>query len=173
MKKMSTATTPSGLLGVFKIPPAPKIEYLGPGLVLAQISDPGNMGTLIRTALACGKQTIVIVEGTDPWSPKVVQASAGTIAQARIFNLDWKTLVAQKKTLKLYGLVVHNGKNIHTIDRNHALIVVGNEAHGLPKEWAHNCDDLITLPMPGGTESLNAGVAGSIAAYLAFCGHHL
>lgn len=167
IKKMSTTTTPSGLLGIFKIPKQPTMA-LTPGLVLAQISDPGNMGTLIRTAAACNIRSVVIVEGTDPWSPKVVQASAGTLALVTIFQWDWPTLLASKKSLKLYGLVVSGGNSITAIDSKNALIVVGNEARGIPSPWLADCDGLITLPMPGGTESLNAAVAGSIALYLTF-----
>lgn len=169
MKKMSAATTPSGLLGIFRIPPTPAPEELTPGLVLANIQDPGNMGTLIRTAAACAVRSIVIIDGADPWGPKTIQASAGTIAQVTIFQWDWQTLIAHKKTLKLYGLIVLGGQQIQDVDSSKALIVVGNEARGLPDEWLEACDGLITLPMPGGTESLNAAVAGSIALYIAFC----
>lgn len=171
MKKMSTAATPSGILAVFKIPAPPRLENLTSGLVLAQIHDPGNMGTLIRTAAACGIKSIVVVEGVDPWSPKVVQASAGTIALVRIFQWDWHTLIRNKKSLRLYGLAVSGGAALSSLDFKQALIVVGNEARGIPAEWLQECDESVTLPMPGGTESLNAAIAGSIALYLAFCSH--
>src|SRR2546430_2268355 len=67
MKKMSTASTASGMLAVFEIPHAPQPEELSGGLVLAQISDPGNMGTLIRTCAAMAIKSLVIVEGVDPY----------------------------------------------------------------------------------------------------------
>ncbi len=168
MKKISTAITPSGILGVFHIPPEPDPTTLMPGLVLAQVSDPGNMGTLIRTVAACALSSVIIVEGVDPWSPKVIQASAGTIALVDIFQWDWHTVVASKKRMQLYGLVVTGGKTTHAIDRHNALLVVGNEARGIDERWLKDCDSLITLPMPGGTESLNAAVAGSIALYEIF-----
>ena len=63
------------------------------GLVLAQISDPGNMGTLIRSGAAMGCSTVVIVEGTDPWGPKAVQASGGAIGKVHIIQTDWHELV--------------------------------------------------------------------------------
>lgn len=168
MKKMSTATTPSGILALFKIPPSPSADTLTPGLVLAQISDPGNMGTLIRTAAACGVRSVAVIEGADPWSPKVVQASAGTIALMRIFQWDWKQLIEAKKSYKLYALVVSGGKPLSSVDPQKALLIVGNEARGLPSEWLKECDAQITLPMPGKTESLNAAIAGSIALYAVF-----
>jgi len=172
MHKISTTKTPSGLLGIFAIPPALPLSSLDSGIVLAQIMDPGNMGTLIRSCAAMGKKTIVVVEGTDPWSPKVIQASAGTIGLVNIFQLDWETLRKHTQSLRLCALVVHGGTHPADIDFEHTLLVVGNEAHGLPDTWLQDCDLKITLPMPGGTESLNAAIAGSIALYVAFAKKH-
>lgn len=168
MEKMSTATTPSGLLGAFRIPHLLPFDSLTPGLVLAQISDPGNMGTLIRTAAACNIRSVVVIEGTDPWSPKVLQASAGACALVQIFQWSWSDLMEAKKELQLYGLVVEGGENPSAIDPERALLVVGNEARGIPPSWLTLCDSKITLPMPGNTESLNAAIAGSIALYYTF-----
>ena len=78
MQKISTTKSPSGLLGIAHIPEPPNPNLFTPGLVLANITDPGNMGTLIRTAAACNITSVVIIDGCDPWSPKVVHASVGT-----------------------------------------------------------------------------------------------
>jgi len=166
MKKISTATTPSGLLGLFPIPPTPKLGQLAPGLVLAQINNPGNMGTLIRSAAAMNKTSIVIVEGVDPWSPKVIQATAGSIALINIFQFTWEELMHNKGSLRLCALVVFHGKKPHKIDLSNTLLVIGSEAQGIPQNWLNNCDEKLILPMPGIVESLNAAVAGSIALYL-------
>lgn len=168
MKKISTAASPSGLLGIIPIPKNPSKALLTPGLVLAEITDPGNMGTLLRTAVAFNIHSVVVIGGCDPWSPKVIQATAGTSVHLKIFNWEWETLISSKKDLKLYALVVKGGKNTKTIDADKALLVIGNEARGLQESWLQQCDTLITLPMPGNAESLNAAVAGSIAAYLTF-----
>ena len=165
MAKMSCSKTPSGCLGVFAQPLQKKTE-LDSGLVLAGIADPGNMGTLIRSAAALNTKTVVVIEGADPWSPKVVQSSAGTIAATNILELSWQELYAHKKELPLYALVVSGGIPIAQAPQKDALLVVGSEAHGIPTEWIADCDESITIPMPGGTESLNAAVAGSIALYL-------
>jgi TrmH family RNA methyltransferase len=167
LNRISQTSTPSGFVAVFKIPASPKLE-LEPGLVLANISDPGNMGTLIRTCAAMGKKSVVIIEGADVWSPKVIQASAGTLALVKIFSCSWQDLVKNKKDLVLTGLVVTGGKKPEEANLTKALLVVGSEAHGIPHEWLADCDELVTLPMPGETESLNAAVAGSIALYLAW-----
>ncbi len=168
MKKISTAMTPSGLLGVFTIPSEPAPHLITPGLVLADISDPGNMGTIIRTAAACKVSTVIIIDGCDPWSPKVVQSSAGTIAKLNIFRMSWEELLAQKKQLKLYALVVKDGESPQSIDKKYALLVIGNEARGISENALQTCEYTITIAMPGDTESLNAAVAGSIATYLTF-----
>lgn len=168
MKKISSSKSPSGLMCVFSIPEKRDSSLLNSGIVLAQISDPGNMGTLIRTAVAMNIKSIVIVEGVDPWSPKVVQSSAGTIAQANIFQWSWEQLIQNKKDLKLCALVVSEGNPPENINFKDILLVIGNEAHGIPKHWLSECEQKMTIPMPGNTESLNAAVAGSIAMYLAF-----
>lgn len=170
IKKISQATTPSELLAIFRIPVSPDMSTLASGLVMAHLADPGNVGTLMRTCAAMNVQSVVMVEGVDPWHPKVIQASAGTIALLKIFQISWQELVANKGALKLYALTVTGGKEPKNIDTAQALIVVGNEAHGLPAEWIAQCDGAITIPMPGNTESLNAAVAGSIALYELFNG---
>jgi len=170
MEKISTVSTPSGILGVFAIPQ--KIngaQKINTGLVLAQITDPGNMGTLIRTAIAVGVKNIIIVEGVDPWSPKVVHASAGTMGGATILQLSWSELRALKGGTPLCALVVRGGNSLpsqNNLVTRESLLVVGNESRGIPDAWLKDCELLVTLPMPGGTESLNAAVAGSIALYL-------
>lgn len=170
MEKMSQAVTPSGVLGVFPIPHKPAITKMSSGLVLAKIADPGNLGTLIRTAAAMNKRTVVLVSSVDPYSPKVVQSSAGYIAHVDIFRLDWPDLIKakNKQQLKLVALVIDNGKNPEEISFQNSLLVVGNEAHGIPQPWLDTCDQHMTLPMPGNIESLNAAVAGSIALYVAY-----
>lgn len=166
MEKISTTESPSGLLGVFLLPEPLKNPYLSSGVVLARVTDPGNMGTLIRSCAAMGHKTVVIIEGTDAWSPKVVQASAGTIGMVDIIGMSWAELLAAKHSTKLCALIVHGGKKPTELDLTTTLLVVGNEAQGIPTEWIADCDVTLTLPMPGHAESLNAAIAGSIALYL-------
>ncbi|OGB83823.1 hypothetical protein A3F66_04140 [candidate division TM6 bacterium RIFCSPHIGHO2_12_FULL_32_22] len=166
LNKISNATTPSGIIAIFDIPKTK--AKLTEGIILAQIQDPGNMGTLIRTAAAMNLKTVVSVESVDVWSPKVVQATAGTIANLNIFEISWQELLEKKDKLELCALVVKDGKDAEDIDFKNKLLVIGNEAQGIPKEWTKDCEKKLTLQMPGKTESLNAAVAGSVAMYLAF-----
>ena len=167
MNKMSASISPSGFLAIFPIPAQPSFDTLGAGIILAKVTDPGNMGTLIRTAAAMNKKTVVCIETVDPWNPKVVQATAGAISLVSIFCINWHDLLLNKKNIPLCALVATEGINPNSIDMQNALIVVGNESHGIPEDWVAQCDEKITLPMPGNFESLNAAVAGSIALYLA------
>jgi len=165
MQKISYSSTCSGYFGVFAIPEAPT-KKIGSGLVLLDVSDPGNVGTLIRTATALNKKTIILINSVDPWSPKVIQSSAGTIAAIEIYIYTWQELIEQINDITLCALVAKGGKKIESSAKKNTLLVVGNEAHGLPADIIDQCQVKITLPMPGKTESLNAAIAGSIALYM-------
>lgn len=169
IEEISNATTPSGVIGVFSPIKHSIKRPLSTSIVLANIQDPGNMGTLIRTATAFGAECI-IVGGTSPYHPKVIQSSAGTIAHAKIRIMNWDALRAQakKETANLIALVPTGGAELNNeIKKNKTpLLVVGNEAHGIPEEWIADCTSLATLSTQQEVESLNAAIAGSIALYL-------
>ncbi len=168
MKKISLSHSPSGILGIFSIPARPQPSELSEGIVLLEVSDPGNAGTLIRSCAAMGKKTVVFVDGVDPWHPKVIQSCAGSIGLVNVFQLPWEQLLAIKNNLKLCALVVQGGKKSNEINFSDILFVIGNEAHGIPKNKLEQCDYKLTLEMPGNVESLNAAIAGSIALYFAW-----
>lgn len=170
MEKISQAVTPSGILGVFSKPAPPSIDKINSGIVFARLMNPGNMGTLIRTCAALKIPSVVIIGGADPWSFKVVQATAGYITHVPLFQLTWPELimVVKKKGLTLSALIVSDGKKPELVKQEKTLLVIGSEAHGIPKDWLAQCHEHITLHMPGNIESLNATVAASIALYLLF-----
>lgn len=185
MRQLSTATTPSGLLAVFVMPdtaattPATR-NAVPAGLVLTNISDPGNVGTLIRTAVALNLPTIVTIAGADPFGPKVVQASAGTLGQIQLLRFSsWEEFIQYRtelrsatspSDLKLHALVPQGGQNLliaaTKLQAKNGFLVLGNEAHGLTPAQLATCDTQLTIPMPGAAESLNAAIAGAIALYL-------
>lgn len=167
MNRISPSTTPPGILAVFPIPENPAPEKLSSGIVLAEISDPGNMGTLIRSCAAFGFKSVVVIEGCDPFSPKVIQATAGNLPLISLFQWTWQELLTYKKDLTLCALEAKNGKSSDQLDLSNTLLVVGNEAHGISQEQLSKCNSLLTLPIASGVESLNAAVAGSIALFLA------
>ena len=164
MTKISNATTASGICAIFAIPAAQSLPPCGPGIILVEVSDPGNMGTLIRTAAAMNIKEVIIVGGVDPYSPKVIQSTAGCLAAVNLHQTTFETLIDQN--LQLCALVVKDGKTPDQINLRNAFLVVGSEAHGLSDEQIDACQQAMTIPMPGKAESLNAGVAGSIGLYL-------
>jgi TrmH family RNA methyltransferase len=113
-------------------------------------------------------QSVLVIDGVDIWHPKVVQASAGALAYVTIKHCSWQELSAHKGDRKLYALTVSGGVSPEAVNADQVLLVVGNEAHGIPDHAVALCDGSITIPMPGNTESLNAAVAGSIALYQVF-----
>jgi TrmH family RNA methyltransferase len=164
-KHVSSTTTPSGILGVFSFEEH-NLQIHTPGLVLAQVQDPGNLGTLLRTACAFNIKHIYCIQTVDPYHPKVVQASAGALGQLFIYQAGWKDIVSAKKpTQNLCALVSKDGDLPNNLYGNNNLLVVGNEAHGLPSSWENACEKKITIPMPGNTESLNASIAGALGMY--------
>ncbi len=88
------------------------------------------------------------VESTDPWSPKVIQASAGAIAQVNLMTMSWSDLVHAKKDLSLCALVVNSDNSIEQINTTQCLLVIGSEAHGIPAEWVAQCDQQVTIQCP-------------------------
>lgn len=165
MKKISTTTTPSGIIGIFTIPEQ-TYTPTNNALALYNIQDPGNMGTLIRTAAAMNITNVFVIDGVDQYSPKVIQATAGTIAYITIISTDWQTFTKNHQRFDTCALVVKDGQNPAHIDISQSILIVGNEGQGLPEQIIKSCTQQMTIPMPGKTESLNAAIAGSIALYV-------
>ena len=141
----------------------------GDGLVLALagLNDPGNAGTLVRSAEAFGVRTVIFGRGgADPYHPKVVRATMGSLFRTTIAIADGAELVAAAAGAgrSLIALDLDG----EPIDRfalpERAIIAVGNERHGV-RSWLPHADRMITIPQYGGAESLNAAIAGSIALY--------
>ncbi len=133
-------------------------------LVLVDVADPGNVGTMIRTATALGWDVAATGSTADLWSPKVIRAGAGAHSRARLTVLDDPVTSLHEHTLTIVATVVDGGKAPGNSPTPVALLV-GSEAHGLSAEMITGSDVQITIPMPGGSESLNAAVAAGIAMY--------
>jgi RNA methyltransferase, TrmH family len=168
MKKLSGAHTPSGVIARVAIPETTALTDQK-ALILYGLQDPGNVGTLIRSAVACGIHEIACIETADPYSYKSVQASAGTIGFARVGIWSWDAVYAQRKA-PLIALTPRGGNSAHY--RTNGWFVVGSEGQGIPPWVVAACDDQCTLSMPGTAESFNAAVAGSLALYISFVPLH-
>jgi TrmH family RNA methyltransferase len=169
LTRLSQASTPSGLLASFPLPTTPATDPAAGGLCCVGVADPGNLGTLLRTAAAFGIGQVALCGGADPFSHKVVQATAGALAKLRLVLPAGPAALsggaAPTGGAPLAALVVSGGVTPEALPRRPRWLVVGSEADGLPADWLAACVERVTLPMPGGTESLNAAVAGAIAMY--------
>lgn len=138
-------------------------------LVLDGIQDPGNLGTIIRSAVAFHVDTIVLGKGTvDLYNPKVVRSSQGMIFHINIIERDLNTFLPKLKDdkYKILGTRVTHGKSLKNIEKNEkSAIIMGNEGNGMSEEVMALCDDFIYIDMSSICESLNVGVATSIILY--------
>lgn len=165
-ERLSQAASASGYLAVFPEPVPPALDTASGGLALAGVGDPGNLGTLLRSAAAFGVRQVVLAGGADPWSHKAIQAATGALTRLAVHVLPEDGGPEPLAGGRLCALVVAGGRPPAELPPASRWLVVGSEAHGLPAAWRMACREFCTLPMPGGTESLNAAVAGSIALYL-------
>jgi TrmH family RNA methyltransferase len=139
-------------------------------LVLAGVSDPGNAGTLLRTAEAAGAGAVLFCDGSvDPYNPKCVRASAGSLFRVRVSTggIAVKVLDQMRESgFSCVGTVVEGGLPPDEVDlRAPFALVLGNEAHGLPADLDRLLDVRLTIPMRGRVESLNVGMAGAVICF--------
>jgi RNA methyltransferase, TrmH family len=140
-------------------------------VVMAGVQDPGNVGTIVRSAEAFGATGVVAARGTaDAWSPKALRASAGSALRLPLLRgIAIPVLLAQLKMarVKIFAATSKAGDEADvTADlRNPAAIFIGSEGAGLPAEVTHAADAIISIPISAPVESLNAGVAASVVLY--------
>ncbi|MBQ8615050.1 MAG: RNA methyltransferase [Clostridia bacterium] len=142
-----------------------EISSIGNSLILDNLQDPGNVGTLVRSALAFGFDDIYLVGGADPYSEKVIRSSAGTILNARLHISNFETIKQNKdKIADLFIVADMKGEPINKIHlpKSRLAVIIGNEGQGVSAEFRNFANTQISIPMTSKVESLNAGVAGSI-----------
>lgn len=172
IKALSDSETPQGAVAVLDAP-RDSLDSIGDAdlvLVLAGVADPGNAGTLVRSAVAAGAGAVVFATGSvDVLNPKTVRAAAGSLWRIPLIReLTVAGAAGQLKELgfTLYGTEATAPKGHDEVDlRARVAIVVGNEAWGLPDEAREVVDEVVAIRMPGPAESLNAGIAGSILLF--------
>lgn len=171
LDRVGDAATSQGLAAVVSRPQVawPGVAHTSFVVVLADVADPGNAGTLIRAATAAGAGAVVVAGGVDPTHPKVVRSSAGAI-----FGIDVVTAGSSAGAIdrlrdagyELVGTIVDGGRPYDEADLTGPVaLVLGNEAHGLPTDLIESLDQLLTIPMPGPTESLNVAMAGTVICF--------
>lgn len=173
MALVSETETSQGIMAVFPLPTF-QLEAIQGDLVLILdgIRDPGNAGTLLRSASAVGINAVISLTGTvDFSSPKVVRSSMGGV-----FRVPWVSGLEAGQVLnwanaggyRLVSMEPRNGIPFHHYDYKAKLaLIVGSEAEGVSPELAGACSHRLTIPMPGGQESLNAAIAATLVMYQA------
>jgi RNA methyltransferase, TrmH family len=167
--------TPQGVAALVKLRLAKfeeLVEPVQPDLLLvgvAGLQDPGNLGTIIRSAEAFGARGILLGEKTvSHFNPKVARASAGALFREPLVRVNLTETIQALKTLGVRVLATSSHKGVPLPDANLAgpcMIVVGNEGAGVPPQIVSSADELITIPHSPRVESLNAGIAASIVLY--------
>jgi RNA methyltransferase, TrmH family len=162
MAELSTLAHPPRVLAIFRRADLPVGTGPGVGLALWRVADPGNVGTLIRAADALGPAFVALSPGcADPTSPKALRASMGAVFRVPQARFD-------EAPRPHVALVPRGGRPLTQMElQPRTTFVLGAERDGLPEEIASACDELVSIPLAEGAESLNVAVAGGIALYAA------
>lgn len=173
-KSIVPSDSPQGVAALVKLQPYSSHQLLngandGPLVVAAGLQDPGNLGTILRSAEAFGAAGVFLTEGTvSPYNSKVLRGSAGSIFRLPFLQISSGELIPllKKKSIRLLATSSHNGIPLTEVSWTLPLaIFIGNEGAGLPREILHQMDETIVIPQSKSVESLNAGVAASIVLY--------
>lgn len=162
LERLAGTKSPRGPVAVVEIP----TEWLARDrnlLVSVGVSDPGNVGTMIRTAASFGWGFAYTSGSADPWSPKAVRAGAGGQFQTPIARIG---SVSELSGWVTVATVVRGGHPLDTISDRPVALLVGEEARGLAESVVDAADHEVSITTPGPTESLNAAVAAAIAVYV-------
>lgn len=168
MKSLSETEMPQGLLAVLEFKQLSITNPLNFALIPDQIRDPGNLGTLLRSAAATGVQAVLIPpETTDPFAPKVVRSGMGAHFRLPIHSINWDEITQISKSAKLQMYIADmDGVSCWETDLSQPLaLIIGSEAEGASDEARKLARQKISIPMAGNVESLNAGVAGSVLMF--------
>lgn len=170
IKKLSNTQNPQKVIGVCK-----KIEEKAIGekiVILEDLQDPGNLGTIIRSSVAFNVDTIVVSDNTvDIYNDKVLRSSEGMLFHINIVKRNIDTFIDELHSngYVVYGTKVDGGTSLKEVTKNEKIaIVMGNEGSGVKSSTLDKCDKYIYIPMNSECESLNVGVATSIILYELF-----
>ncbi len=161
MGRLAGTETPRGPIAVVQIPPD-SLETRKNLLVSWGVSDPGNVGTLIRTAAAFGWGYAYTDGSADPWSPKTLRAGAGGQFQTNIAHVSGLDDLGEWTTV---ATITQGGKRPEVIDGERFAVLIGSEAGGLPEDVMNASEHRVSIETPGPTESLNAAVAAGIVVH--------
>ncbi|MGH9029019.1 MAG: TrmH family RNA methyltransferase [Acidimicrobiales bacterium] len=172
LARVAATVTPQPVLAVVRMPSCSLEDLRGTDflVVCVDVRDPGNAGAVIRAADAAGAKGVICCEGTvDPYNPKTVRASAGSVLRMPVVSGgDPRTVLVElgRFGIPRLGAVAHGGVPFTECSIGSAVaLVLGNEASGLPHAIGDSLDGLVTVPMSGGTESLNVSMAAAVLCF--------
>src|SRR4051812_24410198 len=167
--RLSDVQTPQGVLAVFPLPEwSHDAEGVPLVLVLDRLRDPGNLGTLLRSAAGAGVTGVYLTpESVDPWNPKVVRAGMGAHFRVPVFPLDAQRSVELQSSLPVRAVAQASAARTYdTIDwTGPVALVIGGETEGVSPALGRWATDEVSIPLQGGVESLNAAVAGAVMLF--------
>lgn len=168
-----TTETPEGVVAIARMPDVPPLPELQPQslfVALDALQDPGNLGTIIRTADAAGATALLIGRGTvDPYAPKVVRSTMGSLFHLPLIPVE--ELYPMLDTLAGQGAAViatslEAERSLYELDLSGPVVwLIGNESQGLSKTALEHTTEQIRIPMPGHAESLNAAIAAAVCLF--------
>jgi len=168
LQAASETETSQGILAVLELNALPLPASPNFILIPDQIRDPGNLGTLIRTAVAAGVQAILLPpETADAFAPKVVRAGMGAHFRLPVQSMEWDEIgqVCKQANLQVFLADMHGRSCWQTDFHSPLALNVGGEAEGASEQAQKIANMAVSIPMPGQVESLNAGVAGAILMF--------
>ena len=173
---MAETVTPQGVLAVVRMPEyslETMVENAGTLVLLENLRDPGNLGTIIRTAEAAGVSGVILSrESVDIYNPKVIRSTMGAVYRVPFLYVDDFPKLLRELRSKEVRLLAAHLKGKKTFDRadysGKVGILIGNEANGLSEEASELANEKVLIPMAGSVESLNAAVAAALLMYEAF-----
>ena len=167
MKALSDTVSPQGVLAVVpfvELDPPPSLSL---ALVVDRLRDPGNLGSILRSANAAGVEQVILAPKTvDPYNPKVVRGAMGAHFRLPIVALSWPEIAETLTDIQVLLADARGERTCYEVDWTRpSALIIGGEAHGASREAAELAMATIAIPMHGGAESLNAAVAASVILF--------
>ena len=167
LRHLSDTRQPAGILAVFHLP-KPRIPRKASRiLILDGLREPGNLGTILRTAAAAGIRLVILAPGcADPYNPKVLRAGMGAHFRLPLVEAPWTEIAAFCQDLNTYAASA-DSKSVYTaVDwQSPWALIVGNEAHGISREARRLANSVIAIPMSGAAESINVASAAAVILF--------
>lgn len=167
IRYVSDTETPQGIVGVFPITAPPLPETPQRVLILDNLRDPGNMGTILRTAAAAGVEVVLLSPGSvDAYNPKVLRGGMGAHFRIPVLEASWTRIAVYCRDLTVYLADMQGDVTYDAADWQQAwALIIGSEAHGESEEASTLARQRVYIPMASETESLNAAVAAGIILF--------